>query len=58
MLLSVRSTVSAVGHTRSCPQAASSTDLIAMKGGGKGKKAREARSRRLKRPTYGEKGRP
>ena len=26
-----------------------------MKGGGKGKKAREARSRRLKRPTYGEK---
>ena len=30
-------------------------DLIAMKGGGKGKKAREARSRRLKRPTYGEK---
>jgi len=26
-----------------------------MKGGGKGKKAREARSRRLKRPTYGDK---
>ena len=33
----------------------STHDLIAMKGGGKGKKAREARSRRLKRPTYGEK---
>ena len=30
-------------------------DLIAMKGGGKGKKAREAQSRRLKRPTYGDK---
>ena len=26
-----------------------------MKGGGKGKKAREAQSRRLKRPTYGDK---
>ena len=40
-------------YTRRRPT--STHDLIAMKGGGKGKKAREARSRRLKRPTYGDK---
>ena len=42
-------------HFAAVYAATSTYDLISMKGGGKGKKAREARSRRLKRPTYGEK---